>query len=241
VLTNAFYYRLYRPYLVSSRDRNDITARRSRIAKTTPQEKLDQGMTIVLNKSLKNEIVNYAQNVSHGVTGFKSNVRKLITDMGSFGLNAMYNGYDSAVYNMGRNLQAVASSYNKSVEFFDSQQQSGELRSFSRELRDRIGQGQDRLSMLGLSLEETPGQAARMRFDREALQELSHIELHTAISANLQVFHSLHQSATEVLTAPLSSHIQFKGLNYHYNYQLGRMVEDGFGIIESGMIVDRIV
>ena len=148
MLTNAFYFRLYQPYLVGKRDRNIVTARRNRIAKTTPQEKLDQGMTIVLNKSLKNEIVNYAQNVSQGVTGFKSNVRRLITDMGSFGLNAMYNGYDSAVYSMGRNLQAVANSYNKSVDFFDRQQQSGELRSFSRELSDRINQGQDHTRLI---------------------------------------------------------------------------------------------
>jgi len=236
VLTNAYYYNAYRPYIVGVRNRNDITVKRSRIAETTPKDKLDQGMMIVLNKAMKNEIVRYAQNVSGGVTNFKSSVRTLLKDMGNFTVNAMYDGYESATRMIEKDIVAVTEAYNKSTAFLAEQQQSGELRSFSNILRDRALQGQDRLGMLGVSIEENT-----MRFDSEVFRSMSHIELHGAIGANMPVFHSLHKSTTAVLTTPLSSHMHFKGLNYHYNYQLGKMVEDGFGIIESGMIVDRIV
>ena len=238
MLTNAYYYNLYRPYIVGNRDRNTIVEKRSRIARTTPQEKLDRGMTIVLNKSLKQEIISYARNVSQGVTYFKSAVRMALADMGSFGLNAMYNGYESAIDSVEENLANLSAAYNSSTLFLEQQQQSRDLRSFSQILRERVYQGQDRLGLLGFSLGL---ESDSLQFDRTVLRSLSHIEMHAAIGANMQVLHGLHQSATAVLTSPLSSHMGFKGLNYHYNYKLGRMVEDGFGIIESGMIVDKVV
>jgi len=239
MLTKAFYFNMYRPYIVGSRNnRNDVTSKRSRIARTSPQEKMDQGMRIVLNKSLKNEIVHYARNVSQGVTGFKSSVNTLLRDMGSFGLNSMYNGYESALQTVEEGLFAMADAYNEGNSFLKRQQQSADLRSFSDTLRERIYQGRDRLGLLGLNVQN---EGESVMFDPSVVRSLSQIEMHAAIGANMQVFHSMHHSTSEVLTAPLSSHIGFKGLNYHYNYQLGRMVEDGFGIIESGMIVDRVV
>ena len=238
MLTNAYYYNYYRPYILGNRDSNAITNRRARIAETTPQEKLDRGMVIVLNKSLKEEIVNYARNVSLGVTNFKSTVRMALTDMSGFGLNAMYNGYESAVRLVEKDLANLAKAYNAGTAFLERQQQSSDLRSFSQTLRDRIYQGQDRMGLLGFTYEE---EGAGLQFDPVVLHDMTQIEMHAAIGANIQVFHGLHQSTSEVLTAPLSSHMHFRGLNYHYNYQLGRMVEDGFGIIESGMIVNRVV
>ena len=236
MLTNAFYYNAYRPYIVGVKNRNDITVKRPRIAETTPKDKLDQGMMIVLNKSMKNEIIRYAQNVSGGVTNFKSAVRTLLKDMNNFTVNAMYEGYESATKMVEKDLIAVREAYNNGTAFLTEQKQSGELRAFSNLLRDRILQGQDRLDLLGVSIEDD-----KIHFDSEVFRSMSPIELHSAIGANMPVFHSLHKTTTDVLTAPLSSHMHFRGLNYHYNYQLGKMVEDGFGIIESGMLVDRIV
>ena len=238
MLTKAYYFNFYRPYIVGSRDRNDVTAKRARIAKTTPKDKLDRGMMVVLNKSLKNEIVRYAQNVSAGVTGFKSSLHMLLSDMGNFGLNAMYNGYDSAAMLVEDSLTAVAKTYNSSTTFLEEQNQSVQLRSYSQSLRERLMQGGDRLKSLGLTFEN---EGRNLQFNPEVFRSLSQIELHAVIGANMQIFHSMHQNTATVLTEPLSSHMHFKGLSYHYNYQLGRMVEDGFGIIESGMIVDRVV
>ena len=238
MLTSAFYYNFYRPYIVGVRERSDTVYKRPRIARSSHQDKLDQGMRIVLNKSRKDEIVNYAKNVSQGVTNFKSTVHMALSNMSSFGLNAMYNGYDSALSLVEEDLTNLTTAYNISTAFLWEQNQSADLRSFSQTLRDRIYQERDRLGLLGLSLEE---ENEGLRFDPAALRGLTHIELHAAIGANMQVFHGLDQSTTDMLTAPMSSHMSFRGLSYHYNYQLGRMVEDGFGMIESGMIVDRVV
>ena len=212
--------------------------KRSRIANTSPKDKMDRGMVIVLNKSLKEEIVSYARNVSFGVTHFKSSVRTALTNMGSFGLNAMYEGYESAVEMMEEDLANIADTYNRGATFLRDQKESADLRSFSYQLRDKIFQGRDRLGLLGFNVED---ESSTLHFDPSVLRSLSQIELHAAIGANMQVFRGLYQSTSEVLNTPLSSHIHFRGLSYHYNYQWGRMVEDGYGMIESGMIVDRVV
>lgn len=238
MLTNAYYYNFYRPYIVGKKERANVVSKRPRIAQTSHQDKIDKGMRVVLNKSRKAEIVNYAKNVSHGVTQLKSVVRTTLTNMNSFGLNAMYRGYDSAVALVEKDLTKLAEAYNAGTEFMEAQDQSEELRSFSEALRERISQGRDKLRLLGLTVDR---QRARLQFDPDVLKQLSQIELHAAIGINMQVFHSMHRSATDVLNAPMASHISFKGLSYHYNYQLGRIVEDGYGIIESGMVIDRVV
>jgi hypothetical protein len=35
--------------------------------------------------------------------------------------------------------------------------------------------------------------------------------------------------------------MRFKGLGYHYNYKMGAMETDGFGILETGMLIDKAV
>ena len=238
MLTNAYYYNLYRPYIMSRRDDNNITQRRSRIADITPQDKIDMGMIFVLNKSLKTEIVRHAQNVSGGVTNFKSSVQALLRNMGGFGLNAMYSGYDSALRLLEDDIIDVIDAYNIGTGFLMRQQQSDTLRNYSYGLREKIYQGRDRLSMLGIYMEN---EYETLLFDPAVLRDLSETEIHIAINLNMPVFHSMHNSAIEILVEPLVVHMGFKGLSYHYNYQIGRMVEDGFGIIESGMIIDRVV
>jgi hypothetical protein len=209
-----------------------------RIAESSPRDRLDSGMVFVLNKSAKSEIINYARNVSFGVTDFKTAANTLLRDMGGFSLNAMYNGYATAMHMVSEGLKNVAEAYNAGTAFLDRQSQSNELRFFSQSLRDRMSQGRDRLELLGITIDE---QTDTISFDNSVFLGLSQIEAHAAIGANIQIFHSLSRTTTEILTAPLSSHMRFSGLSYHYNYQLGRMVEDGFGLIESGMIVDRVV
>ena len=238
MLTNAYYYNLYRPYILGNRDNDNITKKRSRIAEITAQDKLDRGMIFVLNKSLKAEIVQHARNVSGGVTNFKSSVAALLRDMGGFSLNAMYSGYDSAMLLVEEDLISVTDAYNIGTAFLCRQQQSNALRNYSYTLQEKMYQGQDRLKMLGISFEN---EAEKLLFDPTVLHELSEVEIHIALGSNIPVFHSVHQSTAEILIEPLAVHMGFKGLSYHYNYQIGRMVEDGFGIIESGMVVDRVI
>jgi len=251
LLTNVYYYNLYRPYILSTVNRSNRSnrgtrnseessdsARKPKIAEMSPRNRLDSGLMIVLNKSLNAEIVDYARNVSKGITGFKSSVRNTLLNMNNLGINSVYDGYDNARDAVEDGLFNLVDYFNESTEFLDRQTQSQELQGYSNELRGKAMQGQNRLKLLGVSVSDA-GDA--MLFNPDVVRNLSQIELHAAISSTMQIFYSFYQTTSDVLVEPLSTHMPFKGLSYHYNYQLGRMVEDGFNVIEAGMIVDRLV
>ena len=236
MLTNAFYFTLYRPYILGSRDAvNNYTSRRARIAERTPQYMLDHGMTIVLNKALKDEIVKYAQNVSCSVTGLKYAVRSLINDIENFSINTMEFGFEAATQAVEERLTFLSDTYNENTTFMRQQQHSPQLRTFSYEIGDNVYHNQYRLEKLGFSFSEEG-----VHFDPVAYRILGREELQSAFNDNIQVFISLYQSTDDILAAPLSDHMHFRSFSYHYNYKLGRMVEDGFGIIQSGMLLDLV-
>ena len=213
-------------------------AKHSHIAKLTYQKKLEKGMIIVLNKSLKDEVVNYAKNVSCGVIGLKSSVRMTLGSICKFEPAVAYNTQKFTLSQIERNLDGLANAYNANVAFLEDQQHSEELRTFARGLRDRLFQDREKLELIGLSFEDGSG---NLQFNRRVLSELSQLEIYSVMDVNTQIFHSLYKKTLELLVVPLSSHMHFKGLNYHYNYRIGHMVEEGFSAIESGMIVNKAV
>ena len=235
MLTNVYYYNFYRPYIMGSRNQIQDTSKRARIAVQRSQNAMNPDMQYVLNKSLSSEIVHYAQNVSFGVTGFRTAVRRLLQDMGSYNRNALYEGQEATRDQLERQLAAVSELYNANTAFLRQQQHSPSLRTLSFELGDNVYYNRSELGRLGFVL----SQDQTVHFDAEAFRQLNHNEVRDAIGESRPVFNSLYQRTGEILSAPLSQHMQFRGLSYHYNYQVGRMVEDGFSIIESGMLIDR--
>lgn len=236
MLTSVYYYSFYRPYIVSSKD-SGVFSKRSRIADKRESFVDAQNQSLILNKSRKNEIVQYARSVSEGVTGLKSSARQIVDDMELFNRNANRDGFDATLQELGDDLEAFAEKFNESASFMKNQTHSQQLRAFSDEVNDQLYYHRDRLALLGLSLSDE----GRMAYDRTVLENAHQGKVNVAIGENLQIFNDTYQQVSDFLTAPLSEHMNFKGLNYHYNYKMGGMVSDGFGIIESGLLMDRVV
>ena len=234
MLTNAFYFKLYRPYMFDIRDQHNRIVRRARIAEKTPQYVKDQGMTFILNKALKDEIVNYAQNVSHNVTGLNIAVRSLMRDMRNFEDTAEEYGHEAAIQQIEYRLDRLTEAFNQNANFMEYQQHSAQLRNFSYELSNNVYHNRERLGRVGFYFSEEE----EVRFNPDSLRLLHDDEIKTAFDESLQVFSVLYRNTGDILSAPLSEHMQFKGLSYHYNYRLGKIVEDGFGMIQSGMLLD---
>lgn len=239
MLTSIYYYNMYKPYIVSNRETNEFSPKRSRIAdrrQTAAPEQKNQ--VYILNKSLKDEIVQYARGVSYGATYLRSSTRQTTSDMENFNRNVHRDGFDKAQEWLEDDLSEFAENYNNAVAFMQEQTHSKELRSFSYEMADNIYYNRDRLSMLGLGLSES----GRLNFDREGYQGLSQDQVNIAIGENIGIFTDLHSHTGELLTEPLAGHMNFKGLNYHYNYKMGTMVtDDGFGMIGTGLLIDKAV
>ncbi|MCL2603940.1 MAG: hypothetical protein FWD90_05635 [Defluviitaleaceae bacterium] len=238
MLTSVFYYNLYKPYLVSNANgRGDnIGPRRSRIAdkRETPET---SGPVFVLNKSLKKDMVNYARSVSHGVVDLRESTHRIAGDMHDFNRTAHQSGWDYALDVLMSDLSAFADNYNRSAGFMRAQDHSAGLRSFSYEIADNIFYNRNRLEMLGLNLSED----GRFAFDSDRVRDMSFEEVNVAIGENIEIFSGLQSFTRQLLTEPLVEHMRFRGLNYHYNYRRGQMETDGFGLLEMGLLVDRVV
>lgn len=237
MLTSIYYYNLYRPYIVSNRETG--VARRERIAdrkeKSTPEP---TGQVYILNKSLKDEIVRYAHDLSYGATNLRASARQTTADMENFNRTIYREGFDRAQDWLAEDLSEFSDNYNAAAGFMQGQKHSTGLRTFSYEMADNIYYNRDRLNQLGLYLSET----GRLSFSRETFNSLSQDEVNIAIGENIGIFADLYRHSGELLTEPLAEHMNFKGLSYHYNYKMGAMVaDDGFGIIETGLLIDKAV
>jgi hypothetical protein len=191
----------------------------------------------VLNKSVKNEMVNYARSVSHGVVDLRAATHRTANDMQDFNRTAHLEGWDAAMGNLVDNLSDFADNYNRSAGFMQAQDHSAGLRAFSYEVADNVFYNRGRLEMLGLSLSEE----GFFAFDSGRVQAMNFEEVNIAIGENIEIFSGLQSFTQQLLHEPLVEHMRFAGLNYHYNYQRGQMETDGFGLLEMGLLVDRIV
>ncbi|MCL2499748.1 MAG: hypothetical protein FWE90_05365 [Defluviitaleaceae bacterium] len=238
MLTSVFYYNLYKPYIIGNANgRGDNFApRRNRIAdkRETPET---SGPVFVLNKSLKNDMVNYARSVSHGVVDLRAATYRTASDMLGFNRSAHQNGWDFAVGTLVNDLSAFADHYNRSAGFMQTQDHSTGLRAFSYEITDNIFYNRGRLEMLGFNLSEE----GHIAFDSDFVRNMSFEEINVAIGENIEIFSGLQSFTQQLLTEPLVEHMRFRGLSYHYNYQRGQMETDGFGLLEMGLLVDRTV
>lgn len=235
MLTSIFYYNMYKPYIVGNAGNRTegYVPRRQRIA----QGNEPAGRVFVLNKALRNEIVNYAQAVSHGVTDLRATTKRTALDMENFNGMVHRDGWGAAQENMVENLGQFANYYNRSAGFMQQQAHSAGLRAYSSELTETVHHNQSRLEMLGLNLSEE----GRLDFSREYALAMSHEEMNVAIGENIEIFEGLRSYTQQLMTEPLVDHMRFRGLSYHYNYRMGTMETDGYGLLEAGMLVDRLV
>ena len=239
MLTSIFYYNMYKPYIVgnvSNRGNENYMPRRERIS--TGREGVESSSrTFVLNKALRNEIVNYAQAVSFGVTDLRGSTKQTVQDMEGFNRSVYMDGWNAAVANLTDDLANFADDFNRSSGFLQTQNHSEGLRAFSNEVAENVYENRARLEMLGLTLSSE----GHMAFSRDQLSSMNRAQINAAIGETLEIFEGLRSYTQQLMTEPLVEHMRFRGLNYHYNYRMGTMETEGYSLIEAGMLVDRLV
>jgi hypothetical protein len=235
MLTSVFYYNIYKPYIVGNSGKiGEANApRKERIAQTNEPA----GRIFVLNKALRDEIVNYALEVSHGVTDLRTATKRVAVDMDNFNGMVHREGWDNARDNLADNLAQFSAGYNRTAEFMHNQPHSAGLRAYSGEVMENVSHNSERLQMLGLTLSDE----GKMTFDRELVSAMNHSEINVAIGENIEIFEGLRSFTQQLMTEPLVDHMRFNSLSYHYNYRLGTMETDGYSLVEAGMLVDRLV
>jgi len=236
MLTNIFYYQFYKPYILktTASDKQPARPKQGKIAEKNPTA---ESFKVLLNKSLKQDVVEYARGVSSSVVGAKEASKHTVRDMTDFNKNIHKRGLDTAKKWIRFDLEEFVDSYNASTEFLTGQNHSQSLRGFAERMTDSVSVNLERLSQLGLSL----GEDGKLALDTEKFNALSEGHVNVAIGETLNTFRDIYSDSGGVLTEPLKEHMNFRSLGYYYNYKLGRMENDTFKIIEAGMIIDKAV
>jgi hypothetical protein len=227
---------MYRPYLVgnvSNRGNDRYSPRRERIGAQTG----NRGPVFVLNKTLRHDIVSYAQAVSNGVTDLRTATKQTTQGMENFNRAVYHEGYEAALEGLQNSLARFAEGFTSSAGFMAQQRHSSGLSSFSGEIAGSVYDNRERLAPLGITLSDD----GTMSFNRATLTGRNHAQVNEIIHSTRPVFEGLRAYSAQLMTEPLIEHMRFNGLNYHYNYRLGTMETEGFSLLETGMLVDRLV
>jgi len=232
MVTNVYYFNHYAPYIINN-------ARRRRIA-DYPRSDIfvgDGDETYVLNKSLKKEVVGYATELSRAVNGLKDSSKYIVRDVRAFNKNEKEEGLVKAVGWLLDDISHFVESYNRTISFANKNKDSRILTEFADDLSYDLSISLTALSRYHL----TENGDALLLFDGDALKNTPRKAIRTANRQNLPFFEHIYDSSGQFLTVPLSEHMNFKNLKYYYNYKTGKISQDTFTVIGSGMIVNEVV
>ncbi len=235
MITSLFYYGHYRPYILDQAETDNTTPRRPKILESYMID--GKSLSVLLNKARKRDIIKYARGVSTSVLSLKESTNDSINDMEGYNENAYRRGSSKAKEWLANDLRRFTEAYNNSSEFMSEQAHSQELRGFAQVVTDGVDEGIGRLKRLGI----TKNAEGKLDFNPEYFNKLSPKRLGIAIGDNIDLFKNIYNEAANVLTEPLSEHMNFKSLSFYYNYKMGTLIADTFKIIESGMLVDTYV
>ncbi len=243
MLTSIFYYNHYKPYIVRLSESTPVHSKiavpfslydpfsyeKTATEATTP--------SFMLNKSLKSDVVEYARGVSNGVLSIKNISNNVVINMENFNKNLHKKDYEAIKEWIREDISWFANNYNKGVNFLSSQSHSPTLNEYANTLKIFISENSDLLLQIGLNVDKN----GQISFNETTFKNLNQSSTTAAISEAIAIFQGIYNFSIDVLKEPLSEHMNFKNLNYYYNYKLGTMFSDTFKLIESGMIIDQVV
>jgi hypothetical protein len=234
MLTSVYYYGYYKPYILNHVPKIGEGGRKINADKSADPATRE---TFVLNNSLKREVIRYASGLSGTVNDLRETSKDVLQDIFSFKRTVMDKDFNYAKEELADDLSDFTNAYNRNLKFTHKDANSRPFKSFVDDLAYDVSISTTALSKYGITVADDD----TMSFDREFFSKLRGRELGEANKANHALVKNIYDSTGEFLTLPLAEHMKFKNLGYYYNYKLGTMEKDSFKLIQSGMIVDRVV
>lgn len=232
MLTSMFYFNYYKPYLIKEDDTTVPVYAKSKPA--VHNKNFSNNKAVLLNKAYRGDIIEYAGNLSKKIVAFKDMSRFVAQDMEDFEKNAKSGNSEDARYLLSRDMSKFVKSYNSTMSFALSQEHSARLQDFAVEQDSLIRQNRNTFKAMGISIDED----GSLSYNEAKINNMSVFKLSASIGGASFAFDEIYKNTRELLTYPLSNHMNFKGLGYYYNYKLGTVQDDTFKIIKSGLLVD---
>ena len=232
MLTNLFYYGHYRNLAARMDSRGQSfssfgTPKRAWPANIMPQKSAMDNPKVLLNKADSDKVINYAKTLSSSIVGLKDAAKMFLFDMAAVERNGTTT-FENHMQWIEEDLQNFISSYNK-LQRVAITGHSGELARFAHYIKSYTAQNSETLSHLGIITYNNNS----LSYHGMAATATKQTALNT-----VDIFKTAYSAAKDFLQAPLSHHMEFKGLGYYYNYTIGNYSENTFKIIDAGTLLD---
>ena len=233
MLTSMYYYNHYRSYVQRTTSSAKTPMARAWPADIVgpPAGRIAPGSSVQLNKASTNRVMDYARDLSANVVGMKDAAKMFLYDMHLIDRNGTIT-FESHLQWIEEDLQDFIRSYNNIQNINSNFGHSPELTHFAHYIRNFTQDSSQILSHLGvITYNENSltyhgmGNTANKETARQAVD----------------TFKGAYNATRDFLMHPLAQHMEFKGLNYYYNYTIGNASESTFGLIGSGMLLDVAV
>lgn len=239
MLTNMFYYNYYKPFLFNEKpltptrrtSRTETTSSSKDSKKVAESDKSDSNHSFLLNKMLKKDIVDYASEFSSNINAIKDSSKFMSED-----ISYKKNSSEEGLYEKG--LEDFAQDFNKLKTFSETSDSGSPMMSkFFNDIQGTISKFDVVISELGLSVDNN----SVMHFDENKIDP-SNKDFEQKKNIGKIFFKEVYDKSCDFLSTPLSEHMNFKNLDYYYNYTYSSKDKNyHFNFIESGMIVDYIL
>lgn len=237
MLTNMYYCGYYKPFILDNKmkiKRADLLKKvynsENTHSSSGKKDAAEQPFSFFLNKMIKEDVVKYASNVSSNINGLK--------DVARFMMSGSNRKRSMDKNNYANGLEDFVESFNKFKDFSDSaQKNSNAMSSFVNQLLDTVDEYNIEISDIGISMDENN----HLSFDREVFnsEEGNGYEKKSKY-ANL-FFHEVYNEACDFLSMPMAEHMNFKSLDYYYNYTYSPKDKNAFNMIETGLVIDYLL
>lgn len=233
MLTNIFYYNFYKPYIVKGTSSTKAVKKsnlKTAIAQSKAAKSGEAAYSYFLNKSIKSEVVSYAQDISKNLNSIKDTTKYLTNRYSKANISG-----EGERNNFADGLEDFVNQVNDFNSFFEStDKDSAVLKGYDNMLEDRIVEKEEVLSVLGVERNED----GALSFDKDKFNEIKSENYIDNIFDCADLFNEIYKDTCEVMEIPLAEHMNFRNLDYYYNYTYAPKNKEAFKLIETGLLVD---
>lgn len=200
-----------------------------------------KGKSFLLNKSSKNEVVSFMQDLSSNITGLRESSKNLISSISRFQKAVQYGMLGDEKVWLEYELEKFIDTYNSTYNFLQKYKHSPKLLDYAQNIKvfmlayKGVLIGKKKLQIINLDRQ------GQLKFDNERFRHTNTKGLLKEVLGLQYAVINVKEETIDFLTEPLSEYMGFKDLACYYNYKLGDNKENTFKIIENGLLLDLII
>ena len=235
MLTTAFYYNVYRPYIFQ---RPGMSA----LLRKSPYAGNPSNVRIERNNAVRQPVVDYIESVCRNTLDVKDTSKYLVHNSENYFVNVVTKSFETVKTWVEEDVSMFVDAFNAAVGFGVSQTHSSELETYANNLRDIAEINAEHLKTAGVTVNQD---GMSLNFSPGKLRSMEYSAFANALSGAARAAVAVYDRTTDFLHLPATAHMNFRQLNYYYNYRIER-APGGVNLKETtalytGLLLDRVI